>query len=66
MRDEQQARARQRLAQPRVVDAAITVLPVPVAETSRFRWWPALAGQRDLLEQPLLERLRPELDRAQR
>ena len=43
----------------------MTVLPVPVAETSRFLVMPALARQLNLLEQPLLERLWPDLDRTQ-
>ena len=38
---------------------------MPVAATRRLRWWPLLAGDVDLLEQPLLEGRRAQLDRAE-
>ncbi len=40
VRDEEQARARQRLAEARVVDRGHDGFPVPVADTSKLRWWP--------------------------
>ncbi len=38
--NEQEAAARELLPKPRIVDRRHHRFPVPVAATSRFRWWP--------------------------
>ena len=65
VRDEQQARARQALPKPRVVDRGHDRLAGSGRGDEQVSVVAALAGQLDLLEQALLERLRPELDRTQ-
>ena len=65
VRDEEQPRARQRLPKPRVVDRGHDGLAGSGRGDQQVAVVAALARQRNLLEQALLERLRPELDRAQ-
>ena len=64
MGHEQQSRPRESVAKPRVVDRSHHRLPGPSGGHEQISVVPALPRQRDLLEQPLLERLWPKLDRA--
>ena len=59
------ARAGSALAQPRVVERRHHRLAGARRRDQQVAVVAALAGERDLLEQPLLERLGPQLDRAQ-
>ena len=65
MRDEQQPRARQSRAEPGVVDRGHDRLARARRCHEEVAMMPLLTREFDLLEQPLLERLRTKLDRAE-
>ena len=64
--DEEETRSRQFLAEARVVDRRHDRLAGAGRRDEQIAVMAAAAGQCDLLEQPLLERLRSQFDRAQR
>lgn len=66
MGDEQEARAGQLVTKAHVVEGRHDRLPGPGRGHQEVAVVPVLAGDRDLLEEPLLERLGADLDRAER
>ena len=65
MRDEQQSRAREAISKPRVVDRGHDGLACAGRGDEQVAMVPTLARERDLLEQALLERFGPKLDRTE-
>ena len=66
MRHEQQSRALKVISKPRIVDRGHDRLPCACRGNEQVAMVPTLTRERDLLEQALLERFGPKLDRTEK